>query len=213
MKKILIAFFVLTTGIPAIAQESTVEETNSDYTTQGRHSLSLHYGVPSLQKMVANTVSGFVDFQFSETGPFHFKYQYRAGRVFEWGLMLNYQESSFNWTDSIESNRVDAQIGADMSSLNGIVRMNLHFIRSGMHNFYLGMGLGLSYWKVNPIGGVTIDDVNVDLPAFLNVKGIFPAGELVLGYRGFITNQLGISAEFGATKSLFQAGITYRFKP
>ncbi|TNE82053.1 MAG: hypothetical protein EP332_01885 [Bacteroidetes bacterium] len=212
VKKMLLLGFLAFGVLQVNAQGLTDAEESTGYSTLGRHSISFHYGIPSVQKMVANTVNNIVDFQFRETGPFHVKYQYRAGRVFEWGLMLNYQESSFNWTDSLESNRVDAQIGADVSSFNAIARMNLHFLKSGMHNFYLGMGLGFSYWKVNPIGGIVIDDeVNLAIPNFLSLKGVLPAGEFVLGYRGFLNKQVGISAELGLTKSIFQAGLTYRF--
>lgn len=211
IKNCLLLLALSLTALSANAQEFIEVEQKLDYSTQGRHSLSLHYGIPSLQKLVANSVNTIVDFQFKETGPLHFKYQYRAGRVFEWGMMLNFHESSFNWTDS-GSNRLDAQVGGDVTSLSALARMNLHFLKSANHNFYFGLGIGLSYWDIQPFGGITFDGLTADLPDFLNLKGIYPTADVVFGYRGFITRQLGISAEVGVTKSIFQGGLTYRFK-
>ncbi len=193
------------------AQHAGRTEEQAGYQKEGRHSLSFHLGYPSIQRILANSINDFVDFQFSESGPYHLKYQYRAGRIFEWGMMLNFQRSVITWTDSSVSTNGDARLGARINGWNSILRLNLHFLEAAQHNLYLGMGLGLGFWKVSPIGIIPVESITINVLGPLRLRGVLPAAELVLGYRAFINRQIGLSAELGITKAIFQVGMTYRF--
>lgn len=185
----------------AFAQGSPFE--TSEKSPFQSFNFSLGYGVVSYQGMFAEALNQTLNFDTRQTGPIHFRFGYRMSKVVEIGTSLNYEDQEFSW---VNSNQNPGR--ARIKSFSGLFRANFHFLKSQSMDCYFGVGLGLRYDQYDL--SVPVGSADFEFP--FGVSQILPGAELVFGYRGFITDYIGLYTELGFTKSPLQLGVCVKLK-
>jgi len=126
---------------------------------------------------------------------------------------INHMSYHVSYTDDILDtvNGVILPNNIDIRSNNTAVNLrgNLHFInpeKNDKLDIYMGIGFGLRFGKFNVSSQYAEFTPSVKLP---NLSKI--GFETTLGARYFLTDNIGVYAEFGPAKSLIQGGLSVRF--
>lgn len=178
----------------------------------GRHNISAGVGFPNLVSAFLNIYASEKDYTVSGSGPFHLKYEYRAGSHIGIGLSINNVSSKVGYTkDFVDDNgkQIHNHITIRNNSTAINFRTNLHFLSLEEHprtDFYFGLGVGYK------LGGVRISADYADGAPSVKLPSLWRLGfETTIGYRHFFTDNIGFYAEFGIAKSIIQGGIVGRF--
>lgn len=170
---------------------------------KGTKSISMGYGVLSYEGALLDIIANQLDFKSSHQGPFYIKAEYAVADNFTVGLNVNY--SKIAATFNVDSVKYTGNMS--FSSTSVILRANYMLsVSDGNGGIYFGAGLGyrggkLSYYDDNPY-----KDLKGSIPLPLPITF-----EATFGYKHYFGPNIGVYAEMGVTRSLFQAGLTTRF--
>ncbi len=170
---------------------------------QGSMSFSAGYGVLSYGNIAVRLIENELNYKPTSKGPFYFKGEYAVADNFTVGLNVN--TSSLSATFNVDSVKYTGNLKFGSTSV--ILRANYTLsVASDKGGIYFGVGLGykkakLSYYDDNPYKSL---DGSINIPLPVTFEG-------TIGYKYFITENIGLYAEMGITRSLFQIGLTSRF--
>lgn len=179
----------------------------------GQNHISVGAGFPNLPKFFFNYLSTEKNYKALGTGPFHLKYENRVKSWLGLGLSINHMTYSISYTQDV----LDTNLGRiypnkiNISSNNTAfnIRANIHFLnpeKQERNDFYWGIGIGFR------TGQLIIDSEYKAYTPKLDLPSLSRLGfESSIGYRHFFDDNLGIYAELGLAKSIFQFGFTGRF--
>ncbi len=180
---------------------------------KGRVIISAGYGFPNLGKSFLKTYESKNGYKATGIGPMHFKGEYALSDKISLGLSVNYSSYGAEWTDTTSEwnsstssytyRTYNYSVGRTSISFNP--RLNLHFATSEKLDPYWGIGFGykMSTWKFTS-----------DNPNYVNesAPGLIPVGfETTIGLRYYFTPNIGLYAETGISRSIFQGGIVAKF--
>ena len=177
-----------------------------------RNNISVGIGFPNLVSTFLNIYANEQDYKVKGMGPYHLKYEYRAGSHIGIGLNINYASTRVDYIkDFVNDNGVTIhnhiRIKNSSTALN--FRTNLHILNASTSprtDLYFGLGIGYKFGGIK----ITADDIN-GAPS-LRLPSLWHLGfETTFGYRYFFTDNIGIYAELGFAKSIAQVGVTGRF--
>jgi opacity protein-like surface antigen len=176
---------------------------------EGTHAVSLGYGAVTFMGTLNRAFEPYADLTYSTLGPAYFKYEYGISNNIGLGLSFAYEENDWTYRyDSIDLDGNPAQYSesTSRSTYSILARFNFHMGDSEKFDPYIGFGVG--YRDANW-------DIRSDSPygdSGVSLKSLIPFGfELTVGARYFFLDNLGIYAEMGGAKSVFQGGLTARF--
>lgn len=193
MKKVIIICVLIVQGLNGFSQTFP----------KGTKSFSAGFGVISYENIVLKIIANQLNFKSSNTGPFYIKGEYAVADNFTLGLNVNY--SKISATFNVDSVKYTGNMAFGSTSV--ILRANYMLsVADENGGIYFGGGLGyrggkLSYYDDNPYKDLK-GDISVPLPFTF---------EATIGYKYYFTPNIGVYAEMGATRSLFQAGVSARF--
>jgi hypothetical protein len=178
----------------------------------------LYIVVKSADKLQDTQTGYFASITSNEVKPLYYiKYEYKLGKHHILGM--NFANSgivvgglvkdSFFFTDLGVLTQTQLDLTYRSRSFN--VRYNYLFGTNESFQVYWGLGVGVrgNSFRVKT-NNPNLNKLN-NIPG-LNIASIPTMGfESTLGFRGLIQEQLGWYAELGIAKSVFQAGISYRF--
>lgn len=197
-------------------------------TQKGSSTLQFGYGFPSTMYLMGSVFkyglpssdsTATSSFRFKGWGPLHFRYEYMVSDKIGIGLSVNAEFGKFRFTSNYHDNANNAVTGIrnfKYSSINGILRLNYHFVRKPEKvDIYYGFGVGYAHTKVHldTLGGgaaISPEEKHFtdEFDKYLN--GVFKklpiALEQVIGIKVPLTESAGVYMEAGYSKSLFQVG-------
>ncbi len=177
----------------------------------GQNTVSIGAGFPNLPKFFFTYLNTEKNYSATGTGPFHLKYENRVKPWLGVGLSINHMTYSISYSQDV----LDTNLGRvypnkiNISSNNTAfnARANIHFLNPEKKNdLYLGLGIGIRTGKLIIDSEFKAYQPKLDLPS-LSRLGM----EMTLGYRHFFDDNLGIYAELGLAKSIFQFGFAGKF--
>jgi hypothetical protein len=177
----------------------------------GQNTVSIGAGFPNLPKFFFSYLNTEKNYSAMGTGPFHLKYENRVKPWLGVGLSINHMTYSISYSQDV----LDTNLGRvypnkiNISSNNTAfnARANIHFLNPEKKNdLYLGLGIGIRTGKLIIDSEFKAYQPKLDLPS-LSRLGM----EMTLGYRHFFDDNLGIYAELGLAKSIFQFGFAGKF--
>ena len=177
---------------------------------KGSVNFSAGYGVISPGNILLNIITKGLDFKNVTTnlsGPVYLKGEYAVMDNFTLGLNVNYSKTSATFTldSAAYIGKYSGTFGLGSTSV--ILRANYTIpFAEDRAGFMMGLGVGyrgfrLSYSDDDPRTPV---DGGISLPVPMT-------GELTLGLRYYLTENIGVYVETGFTRTLLQGGITARF--
>ena len=175
-----------------------------------KHNFSAGYGVGVIEPVFTNTFSTYsssTTLKKSYLGPLYFKYEYRIHDLLGVGFNLAYLQGSLEETDTmtITPSGEYFKRKTNISSLSVLMRLNIHLLRFE-DNVDLYMGLGFGAKDKN------CDETTNNTAVVGGCEYTPPIGmDLTLGFRMFLTENIGLYSEVGMAKSAMQIGITGRF--
>lgn len=193
MKKVFIMSLIIAQCFSAISQTFP----------KGTKSISVGYGVISYENIVLRILANQLNFESSLKGPLYIKAEYAVADNFTIGVNVNY--SKIAATFNVDSVKYTGNMSFGSTSV--ILRANYMLsVSDGDGGIYFGAGLGyrggkLSYYDDNPYKDLK-GSITVPLPLTF---------EATFGYKHYFGPNIGVYAEMGVTRSLFQAGLTTRF--
>jgi opacity protein-like surface antigen len=193
---LLVAFF-----LPAAASAQAFKE--------GTHAFSAGYGAGTFLNSLQRSFDPYTDLRYKGLGPLYAKYEYGVTDNIGMGLAFAYAENEWSYRyTATDENGAEASYSETTrrSTYSILARVNFHFGDSDRFDPYIGLGMGYrdANWDIrseSPSGnsGVTF-------------KSFVPFGfEATIGARYFFLDNLGVYAEVGGAKSVFQGGLTARF--
>lgn len=176
---------------------------------KGKNMVSVGYGAVTFLGNLKRTFDPYTDLTYRSLGPLYLKYEHAVADNIGLGLSFAYAENSFSYrytsTDEAGVERSYKET-TERSTYSVLARFNFHMGDSPRFDPYVGFGLGYrdAQWKVRsdaPSGSSGVD-----------MKSLMPFGfELTIGARYFFLENLGVYAEVGGAKSIFQGGLSARF--
>ncbi len=187
-----------------------VTQITLSYAQVGQNTVSVGAGFPNLPKFFFNYLNTEKNFNATGTGPFHLKYENRIKPWLGVGLSINHMTYSVSYTQDV----LDTNLGRiypnkiNISNNNTAfnLRANIHFLKQEKNDLYMGFGVGFRTGKLIIDSEFKAYQPKLDLPS-LSRLGL----ETTIGYRHFFDDNLGIYAELGFAKSIFQFGFAGRF--
>ncbi len=195
---------------------------------KGTSTIQLGYGFPSAMQIMGSIFKFSLEtddaevttaFKYKGLGPFHFRYDKMLGGRVGLGLSSNAEFGNFKFTASYlddDDNEVQSETNLNYSSINAMLRMNLHFIKNPEKvDIYYGLGAGYARTRLKidvKLGGNVLsaeDQMYVeDFQDYLNAafSAIPIAVESVFGLKAPLGNNAGIYFEVGYAKALCQLG-------
>ena len=193
MKKVILFFSFL----------SILQLSNAQTFPQGSKSISVGYGAGSLTNFILKSVADNLNYKPSSFGPLFLKGEYAVADNFTVGMNINF--TRVNATFNVDSVQYTGSIKYRSTSV--ILRANYTIpIASDKGGVYFGAGIGYRgiHFGYNddspytPVGG------GLTIPIPFTVEG-------TVGIKYYFTENIGVYAETGITRSIIQAGITTRF--
>ncbi len=205
-----------------------IQVSNAQITQKGMSTVQIGYGFPSAMGFIGsifklsvntNDASATADFRYKGIGPFHFRYDYMLGGRVGLGLSANAEFGNFKFTADYEDNdgvQVHSVTNFDYSSINAMLRMNVHFIKEPKKvDVYWGCGVGYAHSRVklrmdmtgkdiDPLDQEYIDDFNKYMNSIFKYLPV--AIEEVVGLKVPLNNNAGVYFEVGYSKALAQIG-------
>lgn len=201
MKRILLSM-VLVTGL------MTSNNLKAQF-EQGNSSVQVGYGFGNFISAVFKSYEIYDSFEFSSLGPAFLKYEYAVSDKIGIGVNLAYASATVSYSDDfwfVSGTTTPYQETIKWSTISVLARMNLHFGDSERFDPYWGFGMGYrtASWKYED------NDPNWDNS--ISTKSLMPFGfETTVGARFYLTDNIGLYAETGLAKAIFQAGLSAKF--
>lgn len=195
---------------------------------KGTSTIQIGYGFPSAMQIMGSVFKFALTtedadvttaFSYKGLGPFHFRYDKMIGGRVGLGLSANAEFGKFKLTADyldIDDNYVSSVTNFNYSSINAMLRMNIHFIKNPSKiDIYYGFGVGYAHTRVKleqllsgnvltPEDQVYVDDFNDYLNGIFTTLPI--AIEEVFGMKVPFSNNAGMYLEVGYSKALAQIG-------
>jgi opacity protein-like surface antigen len=172
--------------------------------TEGSHSFSVGHGFGTFLGGLSSNFDQFGDVKYTGTGPLYVKYEHAVNDHI--GLGVNVAYAANKWAYNYENDGARYTETTERTTYSILARFNYHFGNSDKFDPYLGLGMG--YRDANW-------DIRSDSPygnSGVTFKSLIPFGfELTVGARYFFLENLGVYAEMGGAKSVFQGGLAARF--
>lgn len=167
----------------------------------GKLLISAGYGAPRIS---FGTIKYFfgdkLDFTETASGPYFFKVGYGLSQYVELGLNVNLSSSSATFKTG-DNNEYIANVG--YTSWSALGRVNFHFLTTEQFSPYLGLSLGFRNFSFTYTDNV--------VPSLPSLPVGFVSGEIGIGGRYFFVPNVGLYAEIGISRTIFQGGLTVRF--
>lgn len=195
---------------------------------KGTSTIQIGYGFPSAMQIMGSVFKFALTtedadvttaFSYKGLGPFHFRYDKMIGGRVGLGLSANAEFGKFKLTADyldIDDNYVSSVTNFNYSSINAMLRMNIHFIKNPSKiDIYYGFGVGYAHTRVKleeTLGGNILspeDQADVDdFNDYLNgIFKMFPvAFEEVFGLKVPFGHSAGMYFEVGYSKAICQLG-------
>ncbi len=176
---------------------------------EGTHTISAGYGGVTLMSAINRSFESYTDVNYSSLGPVYFKYEYGISDNIGLGLSFAYADNEWAYiyqSTDMNGNPATYTETTTRNTYSVLARFNFHMGDSEKFDPYIGFGVGYrdANWDISsnsPSGNSGV-----------SFKSFMPFGfELTAGARYFFIPNLGVYAEVGAAKSIFQGGITARF--
>jgi opacity protein-like surface antigen len=177
---------------------------------QGKSSIQLGYGFGNFSQAYFQTYeTNYPDeFSYKGTGPFFVKYEYAVTDKIGLGLNIAYIGAEVSYVDKghVTTSGAFYKQTITWTSTSFLARMNLHFGDNEKFDPFWGFGMGYR------TGTYKYDDNDPNYDNSEKAKSIIPFGfETTVGARFYFTDNIGIYAETGLAKAVFQGGITLNF--
>jgi hypothetical protein len=177
---------------------------------KGSVNVSAGYGAITYGNLFLNLVTNGLELKnvnTNLTGPIYLKGEYAVADNFTIGLNVNYSNTSATFT--IDSINYVGKYGGTLGlrSTSGLLRANYTIpFAEDRAGFMIGGGIGYrgfraSYADNDPR---TPLDGGIALPVPVTF-------EFTMGFRYYLTENVGLYVESGVTRSLLQGGVTVRF--
>jgi hypothetical protein len=189
---------LLMAALPAQAQDDEYSFNKGDFF------LSFGAGFPNQNGLLLKAVSKEVDFEYSASGPFHFKAEYAILDNLGVGISFNRVafEASWKVNNPDLAKAFDYRLTYASNSL--IIRLNGHYPAAPGLDIYGGFGVGLKTGRPKLVS----DDPAKKSWTF---PFTFPLGaEATAGARIRLADPLYIYVEAGLAKSFVQGGLSLR---
>jgi opacity protein-like surface antigen len=175
---------------------------------EGSHQLSVGHGAVTFLSNLNRSFDLYQDVGYSGLGPLYFKYEYAVTDKIGMGVNFAYAENewSYRYSTTDENGNTtfyDETTKRDTYSI--LARMNFHFGNSERFDPYFGFGVGYrdANWRMSSTGP--------DGGSGVVLKSLMPFGmEFTLGGRYYFAKNIGLYAEVGAAKSVFQGGLVVK---
>lgn len=159
------------------------------------------------EEAVKKEISGVGNFNATRTGPMYFRAEYAVSDNFTAGIGVNF--SQYNLTFDIAENAVtNAYKGTMKLKSPSIILRGMYHFPFANDRATFGIGGGIGYRSI-------AFDYSDDSRLTRNIPSFgFPlpfTAEVNLGVRYFVTQNVGLYAEAGLTRSLLQGGIVFKF--
>lgn len=163
----------------------------------------------------------YIDLNTQVKVPYFIKAEYAVHKNI--GIGVNFARSgadfSYNLPDTVKVNGVAQLTNIDLKyrSWSIMPRINVHFFPESQADLYLGIGIGWrqNNFKIstnNEAAEFTIPLIDQKLSANIPKVGFGTVGmDATLGFRYFITPNLGVYSELGMAKGFVQAGAVLAF--
>lgn len=203
MKKLLLSIIV-TTGL-----STGTGKLYAQAFSQGGSSVQAGYGIGNFVQAIFKTYeTNYSDYNFTGIGPLFLKYEYAVSDKIGIGLNMSYIGAKVSYTDRtyITTSGDFYKETITWSSISALARMNLHFGDNDKFDPFWGFGMGYrtATWKY--------DDNDPTYDNTVSVKNYIPFGfETTVGARFYLTDNIGIYAETGLAKAVFQGGLSIKF--
>lgn len=199
---------------------------------QGTVAISANIGVPHLYKRIVKLATQSDKFKsafngklevsnFKGQNPISFKGEWGVNKYFGIGLSGSSWTMSFQVKDNYNILHAGQVTGTDevdiykfkLTSTSFGIRPNIHIpFESSKHDFFIGLGLGITSNKLNI--DFTSTDVEKVLPGTkydLSLPGFIYFAPSI-GYKYYFSDYVGLNFEFGYEKgAILQGGIALRF--
>lgn len=176
---------------------------------QGKHALAVGHGAVTFMGALKRSFDPYTDLTYKSLGPLYFKYEYAVADNIGLGLSVAYAYNDFTYCyASFDIDGVERMYSetTSRSTYSVLARFNFHMGDNEKFDPYVGFGLGYrdANWEIRS-----------DSPhgtSGVSFKSFMPFGfEVTIGARYFFLDNLGIYAEVGGAKSIFQGGLVARF--
>jgi opacity protein-like surface antigen len=173
---------------------------------EGHSYVSVGYGFITFLGVLNKTFDVYDDVTYRSLGPIYLKYEYAVTDNIGVGLNFAYatNEWEYRYNPGFDNNFYTESTLRSTYSI--LARINFHLGDGDKFDPYIGYGIGYrdATWSTSstdPLG----------TGSGFNVKGLMPLGmELTFGARYMFTDNIGLYAELGAAKSIFQGGLTIK---
>ncbi len=176
---------------------------------EGSSAIATGIGALSLIGEISRTFDQYSGLEYSAIGPIYFKYEYAVQNNI--GLGLNVAYTSNRWAYNVfEQNVNGTEITHAVEQIRHaysiLARMNFHFGSSESFDPFVGFGLGFRNAMWNTTTTAPFEIWSLDFPTLIRL-----GMEVTLSMRYYFTEHIGVYAEVGAAKSIFQGGLAARF--
>lgn len=182
---------------------------NANAQLEGSSSVHAGYGIGNFVQSIFSLYEDTYDeYSFSSTGPFFLKYEYGVNDKVTLGLNIAYVAAEMSYKDNnyLVGGVIPYEETVDWNSMSFLARVNFHFGSSDRLDPFWGFGFG--YRTAN----WTYDNNDPTYEAADDLSTVFPLGfEATIGARYYFIDNLGIYAETGIAKAVFQFGASARF--
>jgi len=176
-------------------------ELNAQTNSFAKNVFALGYGLGTWGGSLIILGENQPDYVRANSGPLCFKYVRTLSNRTELGVNLSYAKYKIGKAPAYFQYSYD-----DIYSAYSILaRLNIFINRTEKVDTYFGFGIGYGNGKLTDSDGnlnPSHDYTIIDLLSFM---------EATVGARVYFTNRFGVYGEFGASKSLLQFGLAYRF--
>lgn len=176
---------------------------------EGASSIHLGYGVGNLSQSLFKTFEqNYTEYSYQGMGPFFAKYEYAASDKIGVGLNFAYIGAEVSYTDiNVVTPSGDFyRESITWTSMSFLARLNIHFGDNEKFDPFWGVGMGYR------TGTYVYDDNDPTYDNSDRLKSLIPFGfETTVGARFYFNDFIGLYAETGLAKAVFQGGISLKF--
>jgi hypothetical protein len=208
MKYSIVVIFIIL-SIPVLAQKDSTAKPSLEPQSMA---ISGGIGVSTIS-LVVPVNSGVAEGNPISIGPaYNFMLDYNSIRKFSAGIAIAYQQLSYVPGDN-QGYSQNAFID-NASRLNIGIRYLMHFSKVSYSDVYIGIRMGVSYWRdnesLNPNYHSSSPYVSAPIPASPWTK-TKASVQLLVGYKVYSLDNIGMQIEAGlGTPYYAEAGLTYR---
>lgn len=206
-----LVLFFISAGVFAIQPDSTTTSPLRRFCfKEGNSYISIGTGIYGLANAVPRKHSVLQDYKNAGLPPVFFRYEKAISDYIGIGGTFFFHVPTYKWNKTVEAYNYETWTYEPVVyaekysglSLGFLGRINYHFATTKNSDTYFGLGIGYEFYTMNfesedPLASSRIP--NRPLPF---------SGELVFGWRNYISDAAAIYAEIGYGKMLLNIGIT-----